>query len=552
MIRGSASAWGPPSLLALPPVMGQSDMLDTVNAPVATDRTSASIRDPHHGLLAGLRGRFAGHAPQGLALPKPLPTAIVVGLTLLIWFVIPVPAGVTPNAWHLFALFIGTIVGIISKAMPLGSLSVIAMALVAITGVTNPGKPAAAVVDALSGFANPLIWLIVVAVMVALAVTKTGLGRRIGYYFVMLLGKKTVGVAYGLVLSELVIAPVTPSNTARGGAIIHPIMRSIADSYGSSPEQGTAKKIGRYLALVNYNTNPITSAMFITATAPNPLCVALIAQATGSSIHITWGQWALAALLPCVCMLLLMPLVLYFLYPPEIKETPGAKQLAKVELEKLGPMQVPEIITLGVLVLMLAVWAGIPAWLMGSAFGLDPTTTALIGLSLLLLTGVLEWEDILKARSAWDTLIWFAALVMMATFLGNLGLTKWFSLSIQGSITHMGLDWKASVAILVLVYFYAHYFFASTTAHVTAMFAAFFAAGIALGAPPMLLGLLLAFSSSLNMSLTHYATGTAPIIFGSGYTTLNEWWTAGAIMSVVNILMLVLVGSIWWTLLGYI
>jgi len=274
--------------------------------------------------------------------------------------------------------------------------------------------------------------------MVATAVLKTGLGRRIGYHFVKLFGQKTIGVAYCLVLSELVIAPVTPSNTARGGAIIHPIMRSIADSFVSSPELGTAKKIGRYLALVNYNINPITSAMFITATAPNPLCVALIAQATGSSIQISWGQWALAALLPCLCMLLAMPLVLYFLYPPEFKQTPGARELAMTELAKLGPMRIPEKITLAVLVLMLAVWAGLPAWLFDPIFGLDPTTTATVGLALLLITGVLQWEDVLKAKSAWDTLIWFAALVMMATFLGSLGLTHWFSVSIQGGITHLG------------------------------------------------------------------------------------------------------------------
>ena len=164
---------------------------------------------------------------------------------------------------------------------------------------------------------------------------------------------------------------------------------------------------------------------------------------------------------------------------------------------------------------------------------------------------MLEWDDILKAKSAWDTLMWFAALVMMATFLGNLGVVKWFSTSMQGGISAMGMDWMSSTALLVLVYFYAHYFFASTTAHVTAMFAAFFTAGVALGAPPLLLGLLLSFSSSLNMSLTHYATGTAPIIFGSGYTTLNEWWTAGAVLSVVNLAVLVIVGGVWWKLLGY-
>ena len=488
---------------------------------------------------------------QKLVFPKLLPTAIAVGLTLLIWFVIPVPAGVKPHAWQLLALFIGTIAAIIGKAMPIGSLAVVAIALVALTGVTNPGKPGAALNDALSGFSNSLIWLIVIAVLVSLSLNKTGLGTRIGYYCIKLFGKRTLGVAYGLVAAELVIAPVTPSNTARGGGIIHPIMRSVADSFGSSPEKGTQGRIGRYLALVNYQANPISSTMFITATAPNPLCVELIAKATNMNIQITWGQWALAALLPCAVMLLLMPLVLYYLYPPEIKETPAAREMADAELAKLGPMKLTEKITIGVLLGMLCLWAGVPEWLLGNAYAVNPTTTAILGLAILLITGVLEWEDILKAKSAWDTLMWFGALVMMATFLGKLGVIGWFSKSMETGISGLGIGWVASTALLVLVYFYAHYFFASTTAHVTAMFAAFFAAGVALGAPPLLLGLLLSFSSSLNMSLTHYATGTAPIVFGSGYTTLNEWWIAGLVMSIVNIVIMVVVGAVWWQMLGY-
>ena len=184
------------------------------------------------------------------SLPKPLPTSIAVGLALLIWFGIPVPAKVSPEAWHLLALFIGTIAAIIGKAMPIGALSIIAISLVAITEVTRPGNPDGAIADALSGFANPLIWLIAIAVMISVALTKTGLGTRIGFYFISLFGKTSLGVGYSLVVSELVIAPVTPSNTARGGAIIHPIMRSIADAFGSSPEKGTSHTIGRYLALV--------------------------------------------------------------------------------------------------------------------------------------------------------------------------------------------------------------------------------------------------------------------------------------------------------------
>lgn len=482
---------------------------------------------------------------------KPIPAAVAIALTLLIWFVIPIPEGVSPNAWHLLALFVGTIAAIIGKALPIGAVSILAIALVAITGVTNPGNPKAALADALSGFSNELIWLIGISIMISLSLNKTGLGARIGYFLISLFGKRTLGIAYALAFSETILAPVTPSNTARGGGIIHPIMRSIADSFGSKPERGSTEKIGRYLALVNYNTNPITSAMFITATAPNPLIVSLISEGTNGSFNLTWGMWALAALVPGLIALIVMPLVIYFIYPPEIKKTPDAPNFAKAQLEQLGPLSVPEKITLGVFGLLLIMWAGVPAMLFGDAFLINPTTAAFIGLSILLITGVLEWDEILKNKGAWDTVVWFSALVMMASFLGKLGLVSWLAVSVGGGIDQLGVGWILGMLILVLVYVYSHYFFASTTAHITAMFAAFFAAGIVLGAPPMLLGLTLAFSSSLMMSLTHYGTGTAPIIFGSGYTTLGEWWKTGFVVSVVNLAIWFYIGGMWWKALGY-
>ena len=481
---------------------------------------------------------------------KPLPAAIAALITLVIWFFIPIPAGVTPQAWHLLALFIGVIAAIIGKAMPIGAIAFIAILLVAITGVTAD-KPGAAIQDALSSFANPLIWLIGFSIMISRGLIKTRLGARIGYYFISIFGKKTLGIGYGLALSELVLAPVTPSNTARGGAVIHPIMKSIAASYDSDPEQGTQGRIGKYLALVNYHANPITSAMFITATAPNPLVVKLIADATGANIQLSWSTWALAMLLPGLAAILLMPLVLFWLYPPEIKNTPNAAQFAKEKLAEMGKMSHGERIMLTIFAVLLLLWAGVPAMIFGSAWAVDPTTTALLGLVLLLLTGVLTWDDVLKEKSAWDTIVWFSALIMMASYLNKLGLIAWFSQSLQSGITHIGLDWFAASALLLLAYMYAHYFFASTTAHITAMFGAFFAAGIALGAPPMLFALLMAAASSLMMTLTHYATGTSPVIFGSGYTTLGEWWKAGFVMSVVNLIVWVVVGFGWWKVLGY-
>ncbi|WP_201577326.1 MULTISPECIES: anion permease [Psychrobacter] len=481
---------------------------------------------------------------------NPVSTAIAIAIGLIIWFVIPVPEGVTDNAWHLLALFVATIVAIIGKALPLGALAIIAVTLVALTGVTAD-TPKQAINDALSSFSSPLIWLIGISVMISRGLIKTGLGSRIAYYFISVFGKKTLGIGYSLAAAELMIAPITPSNTARGGGIIHPIMRSIAISFHSTPEEGTQNKIGRFLAMVNYHSNPITSGMFITATAPNPLVVDLVNKATGSQIELSWTTWALAMFVPGILCLLVMPLVVYMVYPPEVKETPNARQYATDNLDKLGKISTHEKIMLGVFALMLLLWANIPALIFGEQVSVDATTTAFLGLSLLIITGVLTWQDVLKEKSAWDTIIWFGALVMMANYLNKLGLISWFSSSIESAIGLTGVGWMGAVAILTLVYLYMHYFFASTTAHITAMFAAFYAVGLSLGAPPMLYALILAAAGNIMMTLTHYATGTAPVIFNSGYTTLREWWTIGAVMSVVNLVIWIGSGLIWWKVLGY-
>lgn len=479
-----------------------------------------------------------------------VPALISLGIGLFIWFVIPVPEGVDANAWHLLAIFIATIIAIIGKALPIGAIAIIAIMMVALTGVTNP-SPKGAIKDALSSFSAPLIWLIGFAVMISRGILKTGLGARIGYYFISVFGKRTLGIAYSLAITEVLLAPVTPSNTARGGGIVHPIMRAIADSFDSSPEKGTEKKLGEFLALVNFQANPITSAMFITATAPNPLVVDIVAKVTNSDISLSWGTWALAMFVPGMVAILLMPLVVYLISPPEIKKTPDATGFAKARLAEMGPMSTHEKIMISVFMLLLFLWAGIPAKIFGDVAVVEATTTAMIGLVVLLVTGVLTWDDVLKEKSAWDTVVWFSALVMMANFLNKLGLISWFADTIKVQMEALMLPWYLSMAILTLIYLYCHYFFASTTAHVTAMLAGFYATGIALGAPPMLFALVLAAAGNIMMSLTHYATGTAPVIFGSNYVTLSRWWGIGFIMSVINLIIWGTVGLLWWKILQF-
>jgi len=488
-----------------------------------------------------------------------IPTIITLTVFIIL-LICPAPAAITENAWTFVAIFVAIILGIILKVMSVGAMSLIAILAVVLSQVSADTSKASVQI-ALSSFNNPLIWLIAIAVIVSKSLKKTGLGNRLAYNFLKVLGKKTIGIGYGLALCELLLAPITPSNTARGGGIIHPIMRSIAHAFNSDPEKNTQSKIGTYLSLVNYQSNPITSAMFITATAPNPLVVDYVAQATGGNFSISWATWALAMLLPGIIAILLMPLIIYYLSPPEIKETPNAITLAKDELNKMGAMSIHEKVLACVFLAMLLFWAGIPTLLadlggfntLAAYLKIDPTGVAIAGLSFLVLSGILTWDDVISEKTAWDTLFWFAALIMLAGQLNKLGVIGVFSEWMSLTISNSGVHWLFAASILVSIFFFTHYFFASTTAHISAMLLAFLTVGASL-IPAEFINifmLMMAAASGLMGGITHYSTGTSPVIFSSGYVTLGKWWQIGLIMGIINLIIFAVVGVVWWKVLGY-
>jgi DASS family divalent anion:Na+ symporter len=321
----------------------------------------------------------------------------------------------------------------------------------------------------------------------------------------------------------------------------------------SDPAKGTEGKVGTYLAMVNYHANPITSAMFLTATAPNPLVVDYIAKATNQSLHLTWTSWALCMLLPGLLCMLVMPLVIYLLAPPQIHATPNAVAYARAELAKMGPMSPKEMVMLGTFALLLLLWADVPAMMFGPSFILDPTVVAFVGLFLLIITGTIDWDDVLSEKSAWDTLVWFGALIMLAEQLNKQGVITWFSEAMKSAIVASGIGWGATATILVLAFVFSHYLFASTTAHISAMMLAFLTVGVHLMPPEYVAPfmLMMAAGSAIMMTLTHYATGTSPIIFGSGYVTMGTWWRIGFVMCAVELLIFAVVGSLWWKMLGF-
>lgn len=466
--------------------------------------------------------------------------AITFAAALIIWF-IPVPEGVTENAWHLFAIFAATILGIILKAAPMGTMCMMAIGFTALTQVVAPGDAGKSITKALSGFGDKVIWLIGISFFIARGFIKTGLGNRIAFLFIRIFGKSSLGLAYGLGLADVCLAPAIPSNTARGGGIIYPIMKSMAISFDSVPEKPeTHRKLGSYLTLNSYYMNLISSSMFLTGTASNPMCQKFAANL---GIDITWMSWAAAGFIPGLAAFFIVPLVLYKLYPPELKKTGDAPRMAAEKLKEMGP------ITKNEWLMLLAFFILLALWIFGGSLSIDATTTAFIGLTLLLLTSVLTWEDVKSEKGAWDTIVWFAVLVMMASSLNELGFIGWFSNLIKAEIG--GMTWTVAFPVIILVYFFSHYIFASATAHVAAMYAALLSVGIAVGIPPMLLAMMLGFLGSIYGVLTHYGHGPAPVFFGSGYVDLKSWWIHGLEIGIVLLIIYMGLGGLWMKVLGY-
>lgn len=462
--------------------------------------------------------------------------AIVVGL--IIW-AIPTPEGLSSRAWGMLALFVATIVAIIAKAMPMGAATLVALVISGLTGLT-PISSKQGDVGMLSGFSNGTIWLIGIAMFLSRAVIKTGLGKRIALYFVARFGKKMMGVAYGMALADVVIGPGIPSASARGGGIMYPIMQSIADAYDSKPGP-TARRAGAFLAIAVSQIDTIVCTMFLTAMAGNPL-IAELAQSQG--VTISWMTWFLGAIVPGIVCLIALPYFVYLIYPPELKDTPKMAEMAREELKNMGPMSQAEWILALDFILLLFLWT------VGDlAFHISATVSAFIGLVILLLTNIMSWKNIVSETTAWDTMFWFAVLVMMANALNKYGAIAWISNHISSSVG--SLDWPIAFSVLVLVYFYTRYFFASAMAHISAMYLAFVAAAIAVGTPPMIAAIGLGYTSTLSMSLTQYAGGPGPALFGSGYNTTGQWWGVSFVVSLLSLAIWFGVGGAWMKVLGW-
>ncbi|WVZ65274.1 hypothetical protein U9M48_014669 [Paspalum notatum var. saurae] len=519
--------------------------------PISFPRTSLSLPDHHHHhhLSSTPRRRLVQplHAasqalaskPEPKAAPsgaKLVPLAISLAVGLAVRFLAPRPAEVSAQAWQLLSIFLSTIAGLVLGPLPVGAWAFLGLT----TAVVTHTLPFAA---AFSAFTNDIIWLIVISFFFARGFVKTGLGDRIATYFVKWLGKSTLGLSYGLTISEACIAPAMPSTAARAGGIFLPVITSLSLAAGSKPNHPSSRKLGSYLVMTQFQAASSSTALFLTAGAQNLLCLKL-AEELGVIIANPWVAWFKAASLPAIVSMLATPYLLYKISPPEIKDTPDAPAQAEEKLKRMGPVTKNEWAMIGTMVFAVSLW------IFGDAIGVSSVVAAMLGLSILLLLGVLDWNDCLNEKSAWDTLTWFAVMVGMAAQLSNLGIVSWMSSCVAKLLQSFSLSWPAAFGVLQASYFLIHYLFASQTGHVGALYSAFLAMHVAAGVPGVLSALALGFNTDLFGALTHYSSGQAAVYFGAGYLDLPDVFRLGFITALFNAVIWGVVGTIWWKFLG--
>ena len=457
---------------------------------------------------------------------------LMVAIVAFMWFG-GTPEGLKPQVWQLFGIYLATIVGLVLKPFP--------VPITVLLGVATSSILLSNTKDVLAGYSNTALWLIFAAFALSVAFGKTGLGHRIAYHLVRLFGSTTLRLGYVTAFLDLILSPATPSNTARAAGIVYPINLSIAEAVGSYPGE-TAKKAGAYLLQNGYFATKVTSFLFATEMAPNLLALDFITKLTGVSLN--WAQWAAAMFVPGFIMLMLMPLIGYMYERPSVKDIDN-KKIAADGLAELGPMKASE---KGLIVIALLAITG---WVLPT-FGIkiDATAVAIVAMIATFVCGIISWDDLLKTKAAWNTLIWFGGILGLSSALTKGKFFEWLAKYLEAHM-NFGLDPFMMLILISVISVAVRYFFASGTAYISAMLPVFLIVGINAGIDPTLLAFIMIGTNAYGGSVTHYGAAPGPIIFSAGYNNVKDWWTVGLISAVVCLVLNYVIGIPWWKIAGF-
>jgi citrate:succinate antiporter/L-tartrate/succinate antiporter len=466
---------------------------------------------------------------------------LIIGVAV---YLTPVPGGLNANQWHYFAVFAAVIAGLILESMPVGAVGLIGLTVAGVVGYVTP-DPNQSLRWMLSGFSDSTVWLIVGAFVFSIGYRKSGLGKRIALLLVRGLGRNTLGLGYAVTISDLLLAPATPSNTARSGGIIFPIISNIPKIYGSEPGP-TARRIGTYVMWTGFAATGVTSSLFFTALAPNAAALSIAKKTVG--VDVSWGQWFIGFAPLGILLMLAVPLLGYAVCRPEVKKSPEISGWAADEIKRMGPMSRNEWFMAGLIVLAMFLWItgsspDIRLPILGSNY-INATMVVFLVIALMLVVGVVEFSDIVAEKGAWDVFFYFTSLLTLASGLNEIGFVRWVATEYAKPLA--GLSPATALVLLVALFFWIHYCFSSITSHAAAVLPVVLAVGSGIeGMPTQSLTMLCVYSLGLMGVISPYATGPAPIYYGSGYISKRDFWSFGLVFGMIYFAGLILVELPW-------
>lgn len=470
---------------------------------------------------------------------------LAVAVFFAIW-AIPTPTGMTVVQHKLLSIFGGAIVLWITIGV---NFAVSTFAIVALLyfWVGNPtgavGKDGNLVRNAafaVSGFASPSLWLLVTGFVISIAMTRTGVAKRIALLMMKRFGKTPAGAIGASMLANFLIAPLTPSNTARTAAML-PIIEGIATAYNAKPGKS---QFGKALALATTFTSNITGSAFLTGTIPNPVSLGLIAAAAGASTFTTWSYWALAAVPTNILILCATLWLCLKMFPPEVKNLPGGMDYVDKQLAEMGPMSLPEKKSVLYFLIALALWST------DSIHKFDSSMVAFFAGLLIFLPriGVLDWKETEKSLP-WELFVYFGGVLTLS---GVLMQTKSFEWIIKACMAALGLQSMSMMPLLIILIgfsIFSHVIWSTTTAMCGVMIPIYVGLAQAMGFPIIAFCMPLAIMMAYALFLPFNTMGNI-ILFGTGYYTVPEQLKSSIALGFIIWGLWIVTAFTWWKWIG--
>ncbi|NDV18373.1 DASS family sodium-coupled anion symporter [Pseudodesulfovibrio sp. JC047] len=473
-------------------------------------------------------------------------TIIAIAVALCVWL-LPTPETMTITQHKLLTIFSGAVVVWITLSMSIATSTMMLVPILYLwvgnpTGAVNEaGHLIRSAKFAISGFGSPALWLLVTGFIISTAMTETGIAQRLALVMMKRFGKTPLGAILTPMFANLLISPLTPSNTARTAAML-PIVEGVAQAY--QVEKGKSN-FGKALFLSNTFASNITAGGFQTATIPNPISIALIAAALGTTaIGTTWGYWTLAALPTTILVLIGTPLLLRVLFKPEMTTIPGGIEYVDRELKKMGPLSREEIKALLYFILALVLWST-DAWhKMSSAM----LAFLVSGLILAPSIGVLSWKQAEK-KIPWELFVYFGGVITLSNTLIK---TEAFAWVITTGMQSLGLDGVGMLPLMIgLMGFtiFSHMIWSTTTAMAGVMIPIYIGMATAFNFPVVAFVLPQAILMGYALFFPFNTMGNI-IMFGAGYYTVTEQLKSSVLVGLMAWALWAATALIWFPMIG--